>query len=164
MNHRVLLRVLRVVAIVALTVPIPAFAQAAAESALTNALSSSSTVSAGSALSRSLNQSGKQLGNRIQERTESPVQSATQRRSPAAQLKKPGTAALAAGPVHSASSQPISGISIQGGETTCPAITANTQPAGATTTLADCHRSPSAPKPAADADMYKSFVMLPAPK
>jgi hypothetical protein len=161
MNDRVLLRL---VVTVALVVPTSAFAQAAAESALIHSLSSSTTVSAGSALSRTLNQGTTQLGIRIQQKTASPLQAGTQTQTPRMQLIKPGTGKLAARPVHRASSQSMGSISIQGGET-CPATAATFPgPTAKTTTSADCHRSTAAPKSAADADMYKSFVMLPAPK
>jgi hypothetical protein len=162
MNSRVLLRI---VVTLAAAVPIPVFAQAAAESALTNALSSSATVKGGSALGHALNQSSTQLGRRIQERTASPVQAGTPRPAPRAGLKNPATAMLTTGPVHSASSQPMGGISVQGGESTCSPNAPGSQgsPAKATPAI-DCHRSESGLKSGNDADKYKSFVMLPAPK
>jgi hypothetical protein len=80
-------------------------------------------------------------------------------------LKNSGTTMLAAGPAHSASSQPMGGISVQGGESKCSPNAPSSQgsPAKATPAM-DCHRSASVPKTGNDADKYKSFVMLPAPK
>ena len=158
MNSRVLLRIVVAVAVVA---PIPVFAQAAAESALTNALSSSATVKGGSALGRALNQSSTQLGTRVHERTTSPAQVGIPRQTPRTGLKNSGTM-LAAGSLHTASSQPMGGISVQGGVSNC-SPNAQGSPASMTPST-DCHRSTSGPKPDNDADKYKSFVTLPAPK
>jgi hypothetical protein len=161
-NIRILLRI---IVTLALAVPSTAFAQAAAESALINALSSSATVKAGSALNHTLNQSTTQLGSRIQQRTAGPVQMGTQRQAPAARTKNSATGMLAAGAVHSASPQAMRGISVQGGEITCPTNTATSQGSSAKTTVSeDSHRSTSGPKSEAEANKYKSFIMLPAPK
>ena len=159
MNSRVLLRIVVAVAVV---VPIPVFAQAAAESALTNALSSSATVKGGSALGHALNQSSTQLGTRVHERTTSPTQTGTPRQTPTTGLKNSGTTMLNAGSLHTASSQPMGGISVQGGVSNC-SPNAQGSPARMTPST-DCHRSTSGPKPDNDADKYKSFVTLPAPK
>jgi hypothetical protein len=161
MNNRVLLRIVVTVAVV---VPIPVFAQAAAESALTNALSSSATVKGGSALGRALNQSSTQVGTRVQQRTASPVQAGTAKQAPRTRLKNSGTM-LTAGSVHSTSSQPMGGISVQGGASNCSLNAAGPQGSPARMTpSADCHGSSSVSKSENDADKYKSFVTLPAPK
>ena len=161
-NNRVLLGI---VATLALAVPIPAFAQAAAESALTNALSSSATAKAGSVLSHSLNQTSSQLGNRIQQRTAGPLQGGTQRPAPRAGAKTSTTEVLAAGSAHPVSSRTMGGISVQGGEIACPTNAPNSQgPSAKTTPSVDCHRSAPAAISGTNADTYKSFVMLPAPK
>jgi hypothetical protein len=159
MKSRVLLRIVVTLIVV---VPVPVFAQAAAESALTNALSSSATVKGGSALGRALNQSSTQLGTRVQERTASPAQNGTPRQTARTGLKNSGTTMLTAGPLRTASSQPMGGISVQGGVSNC-SLNAPGSPTRMTPST-DCHRSTAAPKPGNDADKYKSFVTLPAPK
>ncbi len=166
MNERAILG--SVVTLV-LAFPVTIHAQAAAESALTNALSSSATVKTGSAWNHALNQSSSQLGTRIQERTSSPVQVGAQQqhpRAPRTQLKNSNPVSLVRGAA-GANSPAMSGISIQGGETACTAVSPSGQaspgPTNSGVPSVDCRGKKSTPD-AGTTDKYKSFVTLSFPK
>ena len=179
MNPRALLG--SVVAI-AVFLPVTSHAQAAAESALTNALSSSTTMRAGSALKHALNQSTTQLGIRIQERTSGPARVGAPEQiqgAPRTAMKSVSSGNVPRAAVRSGSSPVLGGISVQGGEAVCTAVSPPNQASPANPTPAnrvlaestprtgpvsvDCNGRNSA-RDSGTSDKYKSFVTLPFPK
>jgi len=152
-----------------LAFPVPVHAQAAAESALTKALSSPATLKADSALNRALSQSSSRLGTRIQDRASTAVQIGTkQPGAPKTEwLRNPNRNSLPAVAAGANSPPARSGISIRGGESSCPSVSPGAQgspaPSNPGSMSADCREKKSDPG-AATADKYKSFVTLSFPK